>query len=64
MSTPRAQTQIPPIKNFLETVLGSTGAGSSRQQVAFASALERKLSHKQLKQKNISAFRWKVAYHE
>ena len=26
-------------------------AGSSRQQVAFASALERKTSHKQLKQK-------------
>ena len=26
-------------------------AGSSRQQVAFASVLERKMSHKQLKQK-------------
>jgi len=34
----------------VDSLIGQA-AGSSRQQVAFASALERKTSHKQLKQK-------------
>jgi len=35
-------------------------AGCYREQVVYASILERKMSYKQLKQKNIRAFCWKV----